>query len=151
MPTTTDVPSTAPTVLYMYGHQKLGYSENRPGTKAFNVQAAILHRVMEKRGIAPAEFTLAVDYCAAEHKLIKVPAGVFRYLDDAKKWDRARKAVAAPAENSLEERIEAAIQKERTLQRAHTLESYGWTARLLRARGPYREELLEEWEHSYEH
>lgn len=134
-----------PIKLYQRGHEKLGYSEDRPGTKPFNVQATILHNVMVKRGITNEEFLLAVDYCANEHRLIKRAAGVFRYLDDAKKWDRARRASAAPAVGSLDERIEAAIAHERTLQRGAE-----WVDRLLRARGPYREELLEEWGHSYE-
>jgi hypothetical protein len=140
--TTTDVGSWTRTQLYAYGHSKLGYADSKPGSRAWNLDASILAKIMKARGITNAEFVLAVDYCAKNHKLIQRPAGVFAYLDRAKK---AKRAEHLPTD--VEQQITDAVVEERNAMRPEMNE---WIGRLLRARGDYRWEVLAEWSKSWE-
>lgn len=139
-----DVTKWSKSQVYDYGRRKLGYGHydpDRDGSfpKWMGLEAHKLHLVMRKRRVSNVEFVLCVDYCHATHRRIEHPVWVLRFLDDAREW----KAASSPAPGSeLGERIAEAVARERVLAAP---DSPDWIDRLLRARGPYREEVLSEW------
>lgn len=130
------------TSLWEYGRRKLGYGnweEERDGyyQKWSGLEAHKLSLVMKKRNITPEEFILCVDWCQRNHKRIENAVWVFRFINDAKQdWKNAQTA------EGLALTVEGAVAYERTLAAP---DSANWIARLVRARGQYREDVLAEW------
>jgi len=139
---TTDVGSLSKLQLWEYGRRKLGYGDwtsdhPDPYPKWAGLEAHKLFLVMRKRNISQAEFMLCVDYCHRHHLRIENAIWVFKYYTDAKHEFSEQVQVAG-----LPKFIDEAIAYEQALAAA---DSQDWIAKLTRAAGSYREEVLNEW------
>lgn len=128
--------------LWEAGQRVLGYGDwtedhPEPYKKWAGLEAHKLFMVMRKRRATQADFLLCVDYCHRHHIRIENATWVFKHYNDAKAEQRA----ATPVE--LEQHIASAIAHERAF--ADSMSS-SWIARLTRAQGQYRKEVLVEWE-----
>ena len=131
--------------LWEHGRRALGYGDwhpehPEPYQKWSGMESHKLFLVMRKRGIKPADFVLAVEYCQRHHKRIENAIWVFRFLSEAQQ--ERREALAQTATTDLAVEIEAALGCERSLSDGM---SASWIGKLTRARGPYRREVLDEW------
>lgn len=130
--------------LYEYGRRKLGYGDwwsgmDMPYFRYAGMESHKLYLGMRKRRISPDDFRLVVDYAQAHHLRIENPAWLFRFVPDARAW---RNEIASQAPSEIAQLIDEAVRYERTL--ADEM-SQGWITRLTRARGEYRQEVLDEW------
>lgn len=105
-----------------------------PDFRRYGAEAA---KVKRKIATDPDRFTwrnlkLAVEYCRRQH-LTRTPVGVFAYVDAA-----VEKATV-PVDD-----VEAALQQAMRQENAKG-DPEGWAARMMRASGRYRAEVLEEW------
>ena len=100
-------------------------------------QIARLKALRTKRGVAPEELLVAVDYCSSNNVYPKHAADLFKVLPKAKAW-KANETARAETE-SLDSQIQSAIQVE--MQDPDSR----WLDRLIRAAGPGREEVYDAW------
>lgn len=141
---TTDVGSRELSKLELWeaGQRVLGYGDwteahPEPYKKWAGLEAHKLFLLMRRRGATQADFLLCVDYCHRHHIRIENATWVFKHYKDAKAEQRER------TPNMLDQQIESAIAHERSFADAM---SASWISKLTRAQGPYREEVLTEWE-----
>lgn len=130
--------------LYEYGRERLGYGDwwsglDEPYWKYAGMEAHKLSLSMRKHRITPEEFRLLVDYAHAQRLRIEHPVWLFRLLPEAKLW---RSELRSREPSDIEREIADAVARERTLA-DHM--SQDWITRLIRARGDYRKEVLQEW------
>lgn len=92
----------------------------------------------EKAGVTAAELTDAADYCKAHHIDIRNVAWLYQHLRDARTWRVERER--ALAEKDLDELLGRAIEIETRVPNSR------WIERLIRARGPHRQEVLQQWQ-----
>lgn len=139
-------PRTATDVVVMVENQ-LGWDPNvlvtqeRPLWRVRAVEAGKLNAAMKRqpRTVTLENLGRAVDYCRRHKIEVKSPYGVVYHIKDA-----LAEVVQPPrASNAeVEAGMEAAIRRE---QQRGDAESAEWVARLTRAVGPAREDLLNEW------
>lgn len=139
----TDVATWSKTQLWEYGRRKLGYGDYNPERdgpyqKWSGLEAHKLFLTMRKRNATNADFIVSVDYCHALRMRIENPVWVFKNLADARLWREQQRA----APSDLAEEVRQAVLHERALAAPDSNE---WMTRLLRARGDYRREVLDEW------
>lgn len=138
--------------LWEYGRRKLGLGDwdecsETPYWKWAGLEAHKLFLVMRKRRISNGEFIAAVDYCARHHLHIANAVWVFKHLAAAK--DEMRLFAREFEVGALEEEIDRAVRCERALaaeEPEQLEESETWASQLERAQGPYRKEVLAEWQ-----
>jgi hypothetical protein len=128
--------------LWEYGRRKLGYGNwtiehPDPYLKWAGLEAHKLFLTMRKRRVSQREFILCVDYCWRHKMRIENAVWVLKHYDDA----RHEQAERAQSEG-LPQLIEQALAYEHSLAAA---DSPDWIAKLSRAAGRYREEVLDEW------
>ncbi len=131
---------------YEYGRRRLGYGDwdehtaTEPYHKWVGMAAHRLFLTMNKRRVTSEEFCLAVDYCVRHRIAAPNPVWILKHIPAARKEAIELAVLHQPEE--LELAIDQAIESERTSPDADTPD---WVQRLVRARGPYRKEVLEEW------
>lgn len=128
--------------LWEYGRRRLGYGEwtpehRDPWLKYAGLEGHKLYLSMNKRRATQAEFMLCVDYCHRHRIRIENAVWVFRYYDDARAEQRELMSA-----QGLPKLIEEAVAYEHSLAAE---DSPPWIAKLTRAAGKYREEVLAEW------
>lgn len=131
--------------LWERGRALVGYGDWTPDhPKPYQMWAGMeshkLFLVMRKRKISNEEFLLCCDYCRRHHKRIENAVWVFRFIAEAKA-ERKFAEQQSPS-TDLGKAIDEALRRERALSDEM---SSTWIGRLTRARGPYREEVLEAW------
>lgn len=151
MPLSTGVSTLAPEQLsklqlWEAGRRLLGYGDwtpdhAEPYQKWSGMESHKLYLVMRKRHITNAEFLLCCGFCQRHHKRIENAVWVFRFVSEAKQ--EQREALAEQATTDLGKAVEQAMAYERSISDEYT---HDWIGRLTRARGPYREEVLTEWD-----
>ena len=146
MKTRTPVPRTATELLLLVENQ-LGWDPNEQATektpvwKVRAIMAGRLNRAIKKEDHVSLEnLALALDYCIAEKKTITSPFGLVVMIRDALKWDREGEQPTVVTD--LEGEYEAAIAAE---QANGDDQSAAWLGRFMRAQGPSRHLLLQEW------
>lgn len=140
----TDVGNWKPFQLWMFGHSRLGYGDwdedtHGPFQKWAGLESYKLAKVMTKRRVSNEKFVVAVLWCQRHHKRIENAVWVLNHVDEA--W----------AEHMGTERTDIAVLIERAIAEEYARDrasSPQWVARLSRARGPYRQEVLDEWRRS---
>lgn len=143
------VESDGKTALYEYGRRRLGYGEwdellsEEPYWKWVGMAAHRLALTMKKRRVTPTDWRLAVDFCARHRIPIGNPVWALKYIPEAK-TENQRLA----RERGLPLEVDDALAYERNLADPMSAE---WVQKLLRARGPYRKEVLAEWQRSRNH
>lgn len=127
-----------PTSFCQLVEGRLGWAPNvsaqTPNWQRYRVEA---RKVARKLDEDPARFTwrnlrLAVELLR-RRQLTRTPCGVFAYVD-----------LALQKANTLPDDTEAAVTRVMHAELA-VGDPDGWAARLMRARGRYRLEVLEEW------
>lgn len=140
-PLNIDVARWTPYELWTWGQKQLGYGDwdetkDVPYQKWAGLEAHKLAKVMTKRNVSNWQFAVAVLWCKRHHKRIENAVWVLKHVADA--WAEHQSLVRT----DVAQLIEQAIQVESARNRADTAD---WVARLTRARGPYRLEVLAEW------
>lgn len=130
--------------LWEYGRRRLGYGNWDPDSgesyvKWCGLEAHKLFLVMKKRRIKASDFILCVDYCHTRHVKIENAVWVFQSLALAKDWDKDRHVT------DIQQLVDEALAYEQTLAAS---DSPMWIGRLTRARGPFRQEVVDEWQAS---
>lgn len=133
--------ATKPMDIVIACENKLGWQPNtkQPLFKARAVEAMKLKRAMEKDPVTYtiANLELAVEWSWRHRKPVTSPAALIHRVEAA--LERS----AAPVETTeLGERVQAAVDRELALDRPESTE---WIARLTRAFGVFREDVLTEW------
>lgn len=117
-----------------------GVGDQKDGEPWFKFRArhvAMLKRIRESRKVPLEDLVVAFEYAKAEGKDIQHVSWLFQLVDEAKRWKRAKDADAQGAD--LEARIAEAVQIE-----AQDPDSQ-WMTRLVRAAGPARQAVYDEW------
>lgn len=144
VPLPVDVARWTPYQLWTWGQKQLGYGNwdeetDGPYQKWAGLEAHKLSKVMTKRGVDHWHFVVAVLWCKRHRKRIENATWVLKFVAEA--WAEHQSLVRT----DVAELIEQAIRVESARNRAQTPD---WVARLTRARGPYRLEVLTEWKQS---
>lgn len=109
--------------------------------KARAVAHHILTRAMTKRNVAVADLRLAIAYAKAKQLMIESPLQLLSFIDKARQMAPTTEAAAT----SLEQRIREAITWELNHAEEDSDDVDQWYMRLVRATGPTRAGLLQEW------
>lgn len=99
-------------------------------------EIAKLKAIRRRRQVLIGSLALAARYCVYNKISISESYELCQHIDDARRDARRRAVPEITAE------IARAVQAER---RRHGADSKEWIDRLLRARGSYRREVLDEW------
>lgn len=142
MPTNVGDAGLSKLELWEYGRRRLGYGDwtnehPDPYLKWAGLEAHKLFLTMRKRRASQADFLMCVDYCYRHKMRIENAVWVLRHYDDAR-----HERTELLSEDSIPALVEQAIAHEHSLAAD---DSPDWIAKLSRAAGRYREEVLEEW------
>ena len=107
-----------------------------PWWKHRQLEASKIKRSRTSRNVSPDDLVLAAHYCKAHGHHIGAVTWLYKHIPAAIRWDNERSRAELRAE--LDDRIAAAVEEARDT-------APEWVDRLVRARGPYREEVLAEW------
>jgi hypothetical protein len=111
--------------------------------KARAVAHHILTRAMTKRNVAVADLRLAIAYAKAKQLMIESPLQLLSFIDKARQM-----ATSETTTTNLEQRIREAINWELNHAEEDSNDDGDtdqWYMRLVRAAGPARAGLLQEW------
>lgn len=133
--------ATSPlTDILLICERQLGWMPETPVYRSRALMHSILSKAMTKRGHSVADLRLAVAWCQRRHRPIVSPLELMALIPLARASAAAEEVV--PDEESLEARVADAILAENS---AWDQDSAAWVARLVRATGPARAEVLTEW------
>lgn len=127
--------------LYDHVHRLFGVGDwpNPSGQPYWQYRATQVHiskATRTKRRVSCADLAVAAEYCKAHGIDIRHMSWLYHHLADAKRWDQQRQRSFAAAD--LDEAIATAVAIETNPD---------WVDRLVRARGPYRQEVYDAWSH----
>jgi hypothetical protein len=146
--TTTDVDRWTVTRLFDYLQETLGIGDFSGEPSEYHGwrmrQIGMIKRVMQRRGVSPAEMVMCAEYCKAHRIQPESHAGLLWHIDQARAWKRQR--TAEVIQEDLDSAV--AIEQERVLSDE---EASRWVDMLLRATGPSREEVLTRWRKERSH
>lgn len=140
-------PSTS-AQLYDYVQRVFGIGEwdallagdDEPWWKARAHEIVKIEAKRKRMKVTAEELADAADYCKANGIVIHNVAWLYKHINDAKRHAAEHRREARLRE--LEDLIDEAVAYERALP------SSEWLDRLVRARGPYRREVYDQWLHS---
>lgn len=127
--------------LYDLAAERLGVGNYDPGTAELPYwkyrmnQIGMLARAMNGRKTHPDDLEYTINWCADRHLLVSHVRGLVQHVDDALRWRNSQ-----AAKDDLEGAIAEAIARERSLE-----DGSPWLTKLIRAKGPGRQVVLEEW------
>lgn len=138
----TNVATLTPAKAFDLVQEMLGIGEVEPDGPAYGPwrvkQIAMLKKMMERRGIRPADVVLCAEYCRAHRLQPETYAWLLMHIDSAYAWRRQR--AQRPVQDVAE--FEEAITYERQLADA---DSSRWLEMLTRAAPQVRGEVLAQW------
>lgn len=94
-------------------------------------------RVRTSRKVTTDQLIATANFCKANGIDVRDVTWLYKHLTDGLRWDARRRQALSTA--VLEDDIQAAIEHEMTNPESP------WTDRLIRARGPHRQAVYDEW------
>ena len=141
-PLPTDVSEATPYQLWLYGHRRNGFGDylegatEDPWLKYAGLEGHKLGMSMRKRRISNAEYVLCIDYCFAHHIWLANAVWAFQHLAEARRWAMSQQRTDVGID------VDSAVAWELALSDPASRE---WIAKLVRAKGDYRNEVMAEW------
>lgn len=101
------------------------------------LEVSKIKRSRTARRVELSDLILAAHYCKEHGHDVRAVTWLYKHIDAARRWDNVRRREAKAAE--LDELVAAAIEQESSHPDSP------WLDRLVRARGPYRQEVYDSW------
>ena len=113
------------------------YDGVQPWYEARALGISKIRRTREKRGVAVSDLLLAIEYAKTTSQVVKHSWDLYKLIDPARRWKRGEDQVDKSQD------LEAAIADAIAIEGSKT--DSVWLDRLIRAAGPARVDIYEEW------